>query len=70
MSLFPSRPITSSSFAFAALLALGATTALAPSTARALDCGSNNGLCCNTYASMFGLSGSEHSALFNQCMGR
>ena len=53
MSLFPSRLIPSSSFAFAALLALGATTALAPSTARALDCGANNGFVCQGSASQY-----------------
>ncbi|EFC44957.1 nucleoporin [Naegleria gruberi] len=30
-------------------------------------CGSQNGLCCNTYCSMFGLSGSDHSNCFSSC---
>jgi hypothetical protein len=31
-------------------------------------CGSNNGLCCTTYCSMYGLTGSEHNTCFNKCV--
>ena len=30
-------------------------------------CGSKNGLCCNTYCTMFGLTGNEHASCFNKC---
>jgi len=53
MSLSPPKRVPTSWFACAALLALGATAALAPSTARALDCGSNNGFVCQGSASQY-----------------
>lgn len=30
-------------------------------------CGNKNGLCCNTYCTMFGLDGSAHGTCFNKC---
>lgn len=30
-------------------------------------CGSNNGMCCTTYCTMYGLTGNEHSTCFRQC---
>ncbi|EFC44956.1 predicted protein [Naegleria gruberi] len=30
-------------------------------------CGSQNSLCCNTYCTMYGLSGYDHSVCFNKC---
>ncbi|MCX7034436.1 MAG: hypothetical protein NT046_10765 [Arenimonas sp.] len=47
------RLIPASSSTFALLLALGATAALAPSAARALDCGTNNGFVCQGSASQY-----------------
>ena len=47
------RFVPASSLACAALLALGATAALAPSSARALDCGANNGFACQGSASQY-----------------